>query len=82
MNIKGHRKEEFHYNLTAVWKRGNKIKNKKTGSVGLKSATVIRYEFLKKIYGEYKIKKEKNILKMSIKMLPKTTVWQTVAWTS
>jgi len=38
------------------------IKNKKTGSIGLKSATVIRYEFLKKIYGEYKIKKEKNIL--------------------
>ena len=38
------------------------IKNKKTGSIGLKSATVIRYEFLKKIYVEYKTKKEKNIL--------------------
>jgi len=35
------------------------IKNKKTGSIGLKSATVIRYEFLKKIYGEYKIKRRK-----------------------
>jgi ASC-1-like (ASCH) protein len=36
------------------------IKNKKTGSIGLKTATVIRYEFFRKIYGEYKTKKEKN----------------------
>ena len=43
------------------------IKNKKTGSIGLKSATVIRYEFLKKIYGEYKIKRRKIYLLIVLK---------------
>jgi len=38
------------------------IKNKKTGSIGLKEATIVRYEFLKKIYLEYSIKKNKYIL--------------------
>ena len=38
------------------------IKNKKTGSIGLKEATIIRYEFLKKIYLEYSIKKDIYIL--------------------
>ena len=43
------------------------IKNKKTGSIGLKTATVIRYEFLKKIYLEYKIKKRKTYLLIVLK---------------
>lgn len=38
------------------------IKNKKTGSIGLKQASIVRYEFLKKIYLEYSIKKGKYIL--------------------
>lgn len=38
------------------------IKNKKTGSIGLKEATIVRYEFLKKIYLEYSIKKDTYIL--------------------
>ena len=38
------------------------IKNKKTGSIGLKEGTIVRYEFLKKIYLEYSNKKDKYIL--------------------
>ena len=38
------------------------IKNKKTGSIGLKEATIVRYEFLKRIYLEYSIIKDKFIL--------------------
>ncbi len=38
------------------------IKNKKTGSIGLKESTIVRYEFLKKIYLEYSFKKDTYIL--------------------
>ena len=38
------------------------IKNKKTGSIGLKEGTIVRYEFLKKIYLEYSSKRDKYIL--------------------